>query len=78
MKLSLSKSTKVTNFLLAAVATLAIAGFKKDFGIMNLLLCFFVAFFLLFMIDVFHKFANKKLNKKLMDKKQFIKKNSKV
>lgn len=68
MKLGALKTTKFTNIIMAAVATLAIAGYQKELGFMNLALTFMVAFFLLSLVDIFKKFADTKLSKKLVQK----------
>lgn len=68
MNLGPLKEPKMMNIVLAIVATLVIAFIKKDFGIGNLVLCFVVAYLLLYFIDFLDRFMKKRLEKKMFQR----------
>ncbi len=62
MKLNL-KNPMIGNIVMAAVGTAALAGFKKQFGIGDLVMAFSIILFILYFIDVFGKFTSFKAEK---------------
>lgn len=72
MKLNVLKSTKSTNIILALLATVALAGWKKDYSIGNMVVCFVVASIILIAIDLVDGWTRRQAQRKMAKKQRAL------